>query len=548
MAVSFYLSYARADASPQVKRFFDDLSDTIKIAANLPRSSAIGFYDEPDYQPTSEWSLEAEQALLNSQAMICLLSPAYFHDLRAGKEWQAFDTRRRLLRSKAPSLAQIIIPVCWSGWHDRLPEIINDLLMAPNHLVQQRSIKEMLNGSGRYLGEYAELLRILTHQLIDLTSNYRLPVLDHLVPFKELNSLFHLWAEVEATKDETNGRPSHAATDFIKNLPLEINLTLTDNRTKEPVLSRAAAPEASRSRENASANFGNPDSEPARVLIIEDDEQQRKMLEGTLSESGFVVQSFEHAQLAADKLFGDAPPDLCVVDMQLPGEMQGIDFIKNLIDRNDLPRPSIIATSGTPDLMEEAIKAGAVRFDKPYDIDRLVKMSTNLAIQGKLRRLFNPRSKRDRSREKRPVFLSFSSDHRRLASSLKSHIEAENIGVWYSRDLLYDDDLWPDYVSEGIDKAKIFLAFITEGFLLSDYCRSELNRFHLKRMRERKALLLPIFYSSSGRSEQLKRDPRVRDVIDGLDCIDLSGKDLVDGIDNMVRIVRDKITTASNGS
>jgi DNA-binding NarL/FixJ family response regulator len=548
MAVSFYLSYARADASTQVKRFFDDLSDTIRIVTNRPPTSQVGFYEDSQYQSRSDWSPEARQALGSSHVMICLLSPAYFHDARAGKEWQIFEMRRRLSRDRTTSLTNTIIPICWNRWHGAVPLIVNEVLANPDQFFQRHPIKEMLKPAGGCREEYAELVKVLAYQLIELPDSDRLPEVDHVGFIHEVNSLFHLWADAEAPVpgDDNHDRGTTRDQDFIKSLPLHINVTLNDARVKEPqiIAEPLAAPSESPEK---SATVVESNSDPTRVFIIEDHPIVRDMFTDAFSISGFLTQSFERAELAADKLYGDERPDLCLVDMQLPGKMQGIDFIKKLTDSHDLHRPSIVAVSGTHILLEEAIKAGAVAIEKPPgDYPRLVKIMRNMANQGKKRRLYTKTSERDRTRDKRPVFLSFSSDHRRLATGLKSHLEAEDIGVWYSPDLLADNEAWRPEVINGIDDANVFLAFITEGFLNSNYCWSELDRFNERRKRDHRALLLPIFYSPTAQSDLLKKEPRLRDVIDGQRTIDLSVGDFLGGIQDMVRSVLETVGPGPN--
>ncbi|HXD30704.1 MAG TPA: toll/interleukin-1 receptor domain-containing protein [Pyrinomonadaceae bacterium] len=206
-----------------------------------------------------------------------------------------------------------------------------------------------------------------------------------------------------------------------------------------------------------------------------------------------------------------------------------------LTDSNDLHRPSIIATSGYPNLVEDAIKAGAVGILQPHLYENLAKIVRNLANQGRRRRLYKLDPKGDASRHKRPVFLSFASDYRGLATGLKSHIEAEDIGVWYSRDLVADNEPWPPHVVKGIDKAAVFLALVTEHFLTSRHCSSELDRFNERKKRDPNALLLPIFYGSTIPSG------RFNGSFDGLKSIDLSGGAFMDGVQEMVRFVRETV-------
>jgi len=60
----FYLSFARSDAglhTDYVKRFFDDLSDFIRIKLRLPHGEPVGFLDRRESR-TSDWAGQLAQA------------------------------------------------------------------------------------------------------------------------------------------------------------------------------------------------------------------------------------------------------------------------------------------------------------------------------------------------------------------------------------------------------------------------------------------------------------------------------------------------------
>ncbi|HXD30705.1 MAG TPA: hypothetical protein VN643_06300 [Pyrinomonadaceae bacterium] len=294
MNASFYLSYARADASPQVKRFFDDLCDTIRIVTNLPRTARVGFYEESQYELANEWSFEAQNALQTSQVMVCLLSPAYFYDTRAGKEWQVFNTRWRQMRGTV-SLANVIKPISWDPWEGSVPLVVSDLLATSDRLFQSRPLKEMLSSSSGSLRNYAEIVKVLAQQLIEMPASDSLPILKDLTPLSEPSSLFHLWADADV-KVTSNGNAERLPPldTLIKNLPLHINVTLNDNRAKAPVFSQDASPSVSEDRQNESAVVDDDDEvPPTRVFIIEDNPSLIRWFSEPFEVSGFLTQNFE---------------------------------------------------------------------------------------------------------------------------------------------------------------------------------------------------------------------------------------------------------------
>ena len=56
MPPHFFLSYAPANSSPLVKKFFDDLCDMIRITLHFPRNRVVGFYEESGHQSGGDWS------------------------------------------------------------------------------------------------------------------------------------------------------------------------------------------------------------------------------------------------------------------------------------------------------------------------------------------------------------------------------------------------------------------------------------------------------------------------------------------------------------
>jgi CheY-like chemotaxis protein len=88
----------------------------------------------------------------------------------------------------------------------------------------------------------------------------------------------------------------------------------------------------------------------ARILIVEDEDSIREMLQAALVESGHVV---DEAPNGADGLqrYGVAPADLVILDMRMP-VMDGRQFIRAL--RQRYPHATILAISGEPGQLDSA--------------------------------------------------------------------------------------------------------------------------------------------------------------------------------------------------
>jgi len=107
----------------------------------------------------------------------------------------------------------------------------------------------------------------------------------------------------------------------------------------------------------------------ARILIIDDDDQVRKMLRLSLNAAGFDVVEAQDGK-AAMKLFHQDPlVDLVITDLIMP-QKEGIETIIEL--RRDFPKVPIIAISGggridPNDYLVLAEKLGAqITLEKPF--------------------------------------------------------------------------------------------------------------------------------------------------------------------------------------
>jgi two-component system KDP operon response regulator KdpE len=88
-----------------------------------------------------------------------------------------------------------------------------------------------------------------------------------------------------------------------------------------------------------------------QILIVEDEEQTAEAISRLLETAGFTTATVD-AGLAALKELQDSPPDLVLLNTDLP-DMDGIDLMRQVRERSSLP---MIAVSADPD-----DKAGKVR-------------------------------------------------------------------------------------------------------------------------------------------------------------------------------------------
>ena len=104
---------------------------------------------------------------------------------------------------------------------------------------------------------------------------------------------------------------------------------------------------------------------PAHILVIDDDERLRDLLQRFLSESGFLVTAAGSAEEARAYLVGLAF-DLLVIDVMMPGET-GVEFLADLRKSSDVPALFLTAMSETEDRIA-GLETGADDYiSKPFE-------------------------------------------------------------------------------------------------------------------------------------------------------------------------------------
>jgi DNA-binding NtrC family response regulator len=109
----------------------------------------------------------------------------------------------------------------------------------------------------------------------------------------------------------------------------------------------------------------------ARILIVDDDENIRKVLIAILEDKGYNIEAVGTAREAirkTDKKFYN----LALIDIRLP-DMEGIDLLTKI--RDTTPRMRKIIITGYPTLQNavEAVNLGADAYImKPFDVEKVL--------------------------------------------------------------------------------------------------------------------------------------------------------------------------------
>jgi DNA-binding response OmpR family regulator len=114
---------------------------------------------------------------------------------------------------------------------------------------------------------------------------------------------------------------------------------------------------------------GTMEGVPASLLIVEDDDGIRTSMRLALEDEGYAVREAPDAESALDAA-RDAPPDIVVLDLMLPG-MDGFQCCRELRRQSDIPILIVSARGDSHDVVA-GLEAGADDYiRKPFDVPEL---------------------------------------------------------------------------------------------------------------------------------------------------------------------------------
>ncbi|MEJ7624968.1 MAG: sigma-54 dependent transcriptional regulator [Pyrinomonadaceae bacterium] len=107
------------------------------------------------------------------------------------------------------------------------------------------------------------------------------------------------------------------------------------------------------------------------ILVVDDEKNQREILETILSGEGYDVTTASSGE-AAMKFVADRHFDLVLTDLKMTG-MSGLDLLKQLTDFDKSIIVILLTAHGTIDSAVDALRLGAFEYlQKPYDSEKLL--------------------------------------------------------------------------------------------------------------------------------------------------------------------------------
>ena len=118
----------------------------------------------------------------------------------------------------------------------------------------------------------------------------------------------------------------------------------------------------------------------AKILVIDDEPNIVDILVTVLGEEGYRVSGAVTSDESL-KLFILSRPDLVLLDIALPGGLDGIEMLKRMRSLNPTSRVVMVTGNTDPALARQVLELGALAYvDKPFDFDYL-KRVVAMALQ-----------------------------------------------------------------------------------------------------------------------------------------------------------------------
>jgi two-component system, OmpR family, response regulator len=118
-------------------------------------------------------------------------------------------------------------------------------------------------------------------------------------------------------------------------------------------------------------------SERPTILVVEDDEDTRTVLQDLLELNGFAVRTCPDARRAIESARAE-PPALMLIDYLMP-DADGAQVVRTLREGGGAAsRVPVVFATGSNEGRKEADRLGVRSLDKPFDINRLLDLVRSL--------------------------------------------------------------------------------------------------------------------------------------------------------------------------
>ena len=115
--------------------------------------------------------------------------------------------------------------------------------------------------------------------------------------------------------------------------------------------------------------------EPKQILVVDDDEDTRMVLQDLLELNGYAVRTSPNARRALEAA-REVTPALILVDYFMP-DADGVWVVEQLRSAG-LGKVPVVLTTGSNEGRDHAERLGVRSMEKPFDVSRLLELVRTL--------------------------------------------------------------------------------------------------------------------------------------------------------------------------
>jgi hypothetical protein len=209
----FFFSYARADFSPFVEKFYGDLRDAVRSKAGETDPDKIAFRDAKSIEPGRPWPEEITKALRVCKVFVFLHTPTYYTRDGCGKEFRVISDRLATsnLRDANLAKASCLQPVFWDGEKHLLnvpPEVATIQLTHEDYgeAYNRRGMLPITRAS--YDKEYWDALDAIALRIVTAAQKSPLPEFCDVLNWEDIKPLFPLSARAAQPVAFASNKPT----------------------------------------------------------------------------------------------------------------------------------------------------------------------------------------------------------------------------------------------------------------------------------------------------------------------------------------------------
>jgi FxsC-like protein len=201
----FFFSYAHADDTEFLRKFYKDLNSEVRQLVGVPNEE-VSFFDRNSISHGSTWDATLETGLKNCRVFVPLYSPSYFESLYCGKEFAVFRERLHAqLTSQGSQIADpLILPVLWNPEKnvlENLPASIDKIQYTDDDLKNgypaeykdagvSQLVRLGITPSSKYYDQYWDFIRKFANNVKRAANNLQLKPSTTLTALDKVASIF----------------------------------------------------------------------------------------------------------------------------------------------------------------------------------------------------------------------------------------------------------------------------------------------------------------------------------------------------------------------